>query len=66
MSASRPSVKAVFDRALEIDSPAERAAYLDEACADAPDLRLKVEALLQAYVDAGSFLELPSPSPTRR
>jgi hypothetical protein len=64
MPASGPSVKAVFDCALEIDSPSEREAYLDAACVGAPDVRQKVEALLRAYVDAGSFLELPSPSPT--
>ena len=39
-------VKAVFDRALEIEAAAERQAYLDEACAAAPELRHQVEALL--------------------
>jgi tetratricopeptide (TPR) repeat protein/tRNA A-37 threonylcarbamoyl transferase component Bud32 len=53
------SVKAVFDRAVEMASKAERQAYLDEACAAAPELRRKVEALLQAYEEAGSFLESP-------
>jgi serine/threonine protein kinase/WD40 repeat protein len=53
------SVKAVFDRAFEIDCPGERAAYLDEACAGAPELRQKVMALLKAHADAGSFLESP-------
>jgi serine/threonine protein kinase/Flp pilus assembly protein TadD len=57
---TRPiSVKAVFDRAVEMASKAERQAYLDEACAAAPELRQKVEALLQAYEEAGSFLESP-------
>jgi WD40 repeat protein/serine/threonine protein kinase len=54
------SVKAVFDRALEMDSAVERQAYLDEACAEAPELRQKVEALLEAYQEAGSFLEAPA------
>jgi serine/threonine protein kinase/tetratricopeptide (TPR) repeat protein len=53
------SVKAVFDRALELVTAEERAAYLDEACAGAPELRQKVEALLEAYEAAGSFLERP-------
>jgi eukaryotic-like serine/threonine-protein kinase len=53
-------VKAIFDEALEIDSPGERAAYLDQACADVPELRQKVEALLKAFADAGSFLSLPA------
>ncbi len=64
MPAPTPSVKAVFDRALDLASPAERAAYLDAACAGAPDVRLRVEALLRAYADAGSFLELPAHTTT--
>jgi serine/threonine protein kinase/tetratricopeptide (TPR) repeat protein len=53
-------VKPVFDRALEIAAGAERAAFLDQACAGEPDLRQKVEALLDAYAAAGSFLERPA------
>jgi serine/threonine protein kinase len=60
MHARPVSIKAVFDRALEMESAVERAAYLDEACAAAPDLRPKVEALLKAYDEAGSFLESPA------
>jgi serine/threonine protein kinase len=53
------TAKVVFDHAHEITSPAERNAYLEQACADAPQLRQKVEALLKAYEEAGSFLEKP-------
>jgi tetratricopeptide (TPR) repeat protein len=53
------SIKTVFDRALELDSAGARQAYLDEACAEAPEFRHKVEALLKAYEEAGSFLEAP-------
>jgi tetratricopeptide (TPR) repeat protein len=53
------SVKSVFDRALEIASPEGRQVYVDHACAGAPDLRQKVQALLRAYDEAGSFLEEP-------
>src|SRR5262245_35413367 len=60
MAAQPRSPRAVFDEAVEIASPEERRAYLDRACADAPDLRQKVEALLAAYADAGSFLEAPA------
>src|SRR5262245_38810084 len=60
MAASGPGVKAVFDRALEIESAAEREAYLAEACAGDPVVRQKVEGLMRAYADAGSFLE-PAP-----
>ena len=38
------SVRAIFDRAVEITSDAERTAFLDAACADAADLRGEVEA----------------------
>jgi eukaryotic-like serine/threonine-protein kinase len=54
-------VKAVFDRALEMEAAAQRNAYLDEACAEAPELRQQVDALLKAHEDAGSFLEKPAP-----
>jgi eukaryotic-like serine/threonine-protein kinase len=54
------TAKAVFDIAHEIESPAERKAYLDQVCADSPEVKGKVEALLQAYEDAGSrFLNEP-------
>src|SRR5262245_57601298 len=58
------AVKAVFDQALELAAIADRRAYLNEACADAPELRAKVEALLEAYADAGSFLESHAPVAT--
>ena len=65
MSVTSPSVRAIFERALEIVSHAERQAYLDEACAGQPELREKVDALLKAHVDAGSFLANP-PSDVQR
>ena len=43
MTGSPLNAKAVFDHAHELRSPAERRAYLDKACADAPELREKVE-----------------------
>jgi serine/threonine protein kinase/tetratricopeptide (TPR) repeat protein len=42
-------------------SPADRLAYLEQACADAPTLRERVEALLRAQQAAGSFLQSPAP-----
>src|SRR4051812_10918359 len=54
-----PRVKAVFDEALEIAEPAKRLAFLDHYCADAPEVRRQVEALLRAHAQAGSFLEQP-------
>ena len=55
-----PSVRAIFERALELASDAERAAFLDNACADQSELRETVEALLKAHADAGSFLAAPA------
>jgi serine/threonine-protein kinase len=51
---------AVFNAARRLNDPAARGAYLDQACATAPELRQQVEALLRAYEDAGSFLESPA------
>jgi eukaryotic-like serine/threonine-protein kinase len=56
MSVQTPSARAIFERALELTSKAERQAYLDEFCTGHPDVRDKVESLLRAHADAGSFL----------
>jgi serine/threonine protein kinase len=59
-----PLVNEIFVRAIEASSPAERAAVLDQACRDDNDLRRRVEALLVAHDQAGSFLDLPAPGLT--
>ncbi len=46
----------IFGEALGLSLPAERAAYLEHACAGNPDLRQELESLLGAYVRAGNFL----------
>src|SRR5207302_3914759 len=43
-----------------IDDPAQRAAYLDRACADSPMLRERLDGLLSMHAQAGSFLESPA------
>jgi WD40 repeat protein/serine/threonine protein kinase len=53
----------IFFAALEKGSPQERAAYLDQACAGDPDLRRRVEKMLAAQAQAGSFLEPPARTP---
>jgi serine/threonine protein kinase/tetratricopeptide (TPR) repeat protein len=63
MAPSPTSAKAVFDEAIDIASLEERRAYLDRICEGAPDLRQKVEALLAAFQQAGSFLESPASAP---
>src|SRR4051812_14766090 len=50
-----PDRKSVFGRALELPA-ADRAVYLDAACAGHPALRAEVEELLRAHGGAGSFL----------
>src|SRR5439155_12111278 len=45
--------------AVEKQTPAERAAYLDDACAEDVALRCQVEGLLKAHEEAGSFLDEP-------
>jgi tetratricopeptide (TPR) repeat protein/serine/threonine protein kinase len=62
----QPQVDEVFDEALRRAAGADRAHYLDEACGGDPELRRRVERLLKAVAEAGSFLEAPAqdPSPT--
>jgi serine/threonine protein kinase/Flp pilus assembly protein TadD len=54
------SERDVFIAALQKGDPAQRRAYLDEACAGRPDLRRQVEQLLRLHEGAGSFLEKPA------
>jgi hypothetical protein len=56
----------LFMDALQIEGAAERAAYLGRACAADTALRQRVEALLAAFVKAGSFLQQPAGDVRRR
>jgi serine/threonine protein kinase len=49
----------IFLEAVEMPTPADRAAYLDRVCAGDADLRARVEALLRSHEEAGTFLEGP-------
>ncbi len=49
----------IFEQALRIDSPEERAEFLDQACAARPQLRGQVEALLNAHQQTAGILESP-------
>jgi tetratricopeptide (TPR) repeat protein/serine/threonine protein kinase len=52
--------KSIFLAAVEIGSAAERAAFLEKACAGDPSLRGEVEALLQAHERPLRLLGVPS------
>lgn len=60
VSVDRQSIEGMFVEALGKATPQERQAFLDAACAGDPDRRLRVEALLKAYDDAGSFMQQPA------
>jgi serine/threonine-protein kinase len=57
-------IEAIYFAALERVDPAARRAYLDEACGTASELRQRVERLLEARSNRGSFLEAPVAGPT--
>jgi len=52
----------LFFQALEKRAGKERAAFLDVACANDPDLRRRLEALLQKFETLGTFLDEPAVS----
>jgi serine/threonine protein kinase len=56
------SERELFLAVLDLPTPSERAAYLDQACNGDPALRAKVEALLRSHDAAGSFLHVPNHS----
>ena len=60
MSSNPQKVQAIFLAAVE-KPPAERAAHLDCECGDDAELRQRVEALLKAHDEPGSFLRSPPP-----
>jgi hypothetical protein len=56
----------IFLEALQKTTPAERAAYLDQACAGNEELRRNVEMLLKAQAKAGDFLNQPAAAAVER
>jgi serine/threonine protein kinase/tetratricopeptide (TPR) repeat protein len=61
MTDQGPSEKAIFCEAIEV-SAAERAAYLERACAGRPQLRAAVEALLHAHEGRQRLLDATGPA----
>ena len=60
MTNSPPAIDEIFFQALQCGSKAERDALLEAACGGDTQLRARVEKLLKAYPEAGSFLEAPA------
>ncbi|MEM9347613.1 MAG: protein kinase [Planctomycetota bacterium] len=54
------SDKDIFLQALEIEDPAQRGAFLDEACQGDEQLRSRVDTLLRSAEMLGGFLETPA------
>ena len=52
MTPDRNWEEALFEEALRESSDAERAAFLDGACPGAPQLRARLEALLEGHFKA--------------
>lgn len=50
----------IFAKARELETPEERAAYLDNVCGRDLKLRERVAGLLESLESAGSFLEAPA------
>ena len=50
------SAQSLFLEALEQETPEQVRHFLDQACADSPELRRRLDELLNAYRSAGDFL----------
>lgn len=60
MSESQAGADEIFLAALELSSLEERTKYLDKVCGDNPDLRQRVQRLLDAHPEVGEFMESPA------
>ena len=66
MSAGPRDEKSIFATAVAMGTPAERQAYLDEACGADAALRARLAALLGAREDQNDFLDQFIPAPESR
>ncbi len=57
-------LQAIFNGALAKSTRAERAAFLVQACGSDSELRQRIERLLAAHENAGSFMAPPDADPT--
>src|SRR5262245_65681702 len=54
----RRNTDSVFQAALELDSEASRTAFVREACGNDDEFRSRVDRLLAAHLQAGSFMSI--------
>jgi serine/threonine protein kinase len=59
MSADPLKARAIFLEAVEKQAPDQWSAFLDEACGQDKELRLRVDVLLQGHAQANSLLDAP-------
>ena len=63
MTADFAKMQEIFLAAVERHRPEDWDAYLEQACADDPELRRQVDRLLKAHLDAGSVPGPAAPEP---
>src|SRR5262249_6016438 len=56
---AKPSIDSIFCSAIEIESPEERRALVEQACGEDADLKQQVERLLHAHFHGRSILDAP-------
>jgi serine/threonine protein kinase/WD40 repeat protein len=61
MKPAAQQVESILAAAVEMESDAERRAFVDRACAGDVELKRRVEELIENHFRAGSFLESPAP-----
>ncbi|MBI2946630.1 MAG: serine/threonine protein kinase, partial [Verrucomicrobia bacterium] len=53
---NKTTAEKIFEVAIKLPTPQERAAYVRGACGENPALRQQVESLIQAHEDVGGFM----------
>ncbi len=61
MKPNQPNIDSIYLTAKELPSLEERSAFLDQACDGKIELRNRIERMLAAQSNVGSFLESPAP-----
>src|SRR5262245_57634720 len=56
----KPGIHSVFCSAIEIESPEERQAFVEQVCGEDVDLKQQVERLLHAHFHGRSILDAPA------